>query len=568
MLNTPVPPPPQSSATSPTSKHLKAFIFAFFRRMKGVLEAQALPHVAHKTCEVYFGEADKTHQTKCRRLLQTRLELNPNQLLRFFHTSMGDTLLAWFQQFFHLPNPTHDDKKTALKDLLVQMAADPEGLSLLSFLRRFPNAIQVNLDQFLLIAKRVEWLLNATEVTLTQVQELSAAEHTTPPQDFTQLPDLRQFGSYGVQFSQFDLSWEPQSVEFPAVPRVVKVLCYSPEPWPDFPIPVIVQSHGLASNPEELEVYARHLASYGYFVAAPQHPGSDVQQIRRLLAGEASEVFKLSEFIDRPLDITALLDELERRNGRSLPGRLNLQQVGIMGYSFGAYTGFALAGAEIHFDKLELACGTERPEPNLSLLLQCQALGLPRQVYNLRDSRIQALLSLDSVGSEVFGPQGIAQISIPVLLMAGSHDTAAPLAFEQIRMFNWLTTSHHAIALMRGKSHIRDAQRLMNALDLQIKVSPKPTSFSTPISPFENYIKALSVAFFHTHLAQATSALPAIPPLSADYAAYLSQTPYDLWLISQASHSTLTQTLHSLDLNFVAELTEVGAALSNPEART
>ena len=34
-------------------------------------------------------------------------------------------------------------------------------------------------------------------------------------------------------------------------------------------------SHGLASRPEDYAAGLKHLASYGYVVAAPQHPGSD-----------------------------------------------------------------------------------------------------------------------------------------------------------------------------------------------------------------------------------------------------------------------------------------------------
>jgi hypothetical protein len=95
---------------------------------------------------------------------------------------------------------------------------------------------------------------------------------------------------------------------------------------------------------------------------------------------------------------------------------------------------------------------------------------------------------------------------------------------------------------MRGKSHIQDMQRLVDNLNLQVKVFPQ-TSVSK-VLPFEEYIKALSVAFFNQFLSIQDRS---IPPLRADYAAYISQPPFDLWLISQASGDELQQRLRAIE---------------------
>lgn len=546
-----VPEPSAKPSSSSAERNFRAFLIQFFRRFKNFLDAQTLPYVANKTCEVYLGDSHKSHQVKCRRILRSRLELNPTQLQHFFQTSVGDMLVGWFAHFFHLPN--QDDKRNALKEMLIQMAADPEGLSLLSFLRRFPDTIQFNTDQLLLTAKRVELILQETERTIATVRELAAQEQqTAPPVDFATLPDLMQRGDFTVKRFRFVLDESQRhQVDDGEELRSLSVTCYEPQPWPE-KMPVIVQSHGLASSPEDMELYGRHMASHGYVVVAPQHPGSDISYVRQMLQGETAELFKWTEFINRPLDIQDTLDELERRNAEIYDNRLQLDAVGIMGYSFGAYTAFALAGADIHFETLESACGATIHDPNISLLLQCQALGLPRQRYHLLDPRIQAILSLDSVGSEVFGPMGMANVQIPAMLVAGSHDPAAPLAFEQIRMFHWLQNTDAYLALMQGKSHLRDARRLVRLLDLHINVSPSPNRSPTDVPlPFESYVKALSLAFFGVHVKKE----PAIAPyLSASYANYLSQSPYDFWLISQASKPQLDQQLEQLDLNLIAEL--------------
>jgi predicted dienelactone hydrolase len=68
----------------------------------------------------------------------------------------------------------------------------------------------------------------------------------------------------------------------------------------------------LGSNRKTFEYLAQQLASYGFAVAVPEHPGSNSEQLRSLLAGRSDEVTQPREFIDRPLDVKYLLDELER----------------------------------------------------------------------------------------------------------------------------------------------------------------------------------------------------------------------------------------------------------------
>lgn len=544
-----------SASKKAALEYFKTLILQVVQRTRGFIEAKTLPYLATKACEVYFNEADAAHQVKCRHILRSRIEIDPTQLRHFVHTSLGHDLLVWLKHFFHLSNSRGDDYQ--FKDLLLEMAASPEGLSFLSFLRHSPNAIQPNIDQLLLAAKQIEWVLRSTQAAVVAIRELSTTEsHNDSENEWLNLPDFRQPGAFAVR--QYSLTLEPSSTfekqsetDSEAVYLAQQqVVCYEPYPLPDGVIPVIIQSHGLASSPEDMAEYAKHLASYGYFVAAPQHHGSDVKQVYNMLVGKSQEVFRLAEFVDRPLEISILLDELERRNCSEFDGRLKLDEVGVMGYSFGAYTALALAGATINFATLEDACNLTMRNPNLSLLLQCQALGLPRQVYHLNDARIGAIICIDSVGSEVFGAQGIGNIRVPVLLVAGSEDATTPLTYEQIRIFQWLTSSHSYLALMQGRTHIQDMQRLVQNLNLHLKISPQHSSEAV-VPPFKDYIKALSLTFFNQHL---TPIIASAPCLSANYAAYLSQSPFDLWLISQQSNQSLKQRLQTNQSLIIEEM--------------
>lgn len=515
---------------------------------KELLTSKKLPLIARKTCEIYLNRDDAVLQKQCQHVLRTKIQLNPEQVHQFLHTSVGASLLDWFRRFFHWSH--YQNPQETLTNLILQMATDSEGVSLLTALRYRPESLEVNLDHLLFTVKRVEWLLKTTRLMTEIVSELAQAESSADGQPFNTMPDLRQAGAWQVSQTVLTFAGRVESHTLEEYPNPLQVTCYAPHPWPTEPVPVIIQSHGLASSPAdvELHLYAHHLASHGYFVASPQHSGSDVQQVRQMLQGKASEVFKFSEFINRPTDISYLLDQLSLDPTWS--DRLNLNQVGVMGHSFGAYTALALAGAIIQFEGLEQVCTLPNPEPNLSLLLQCQALTLPRQFYQLRDERVKAVMSLDSVGGEVFGANGLAQIRVPVMLLSGSHDVTAPLVLEQLRIFRGLTTAHQYLALMCGKSHLRNIHRFIKTLDLDFAWSFPSPSPEESTSSIEETIQALSVAFFDAYLRPERSNSGY---LSAAYGQYVSREPYTCWLISDRAKSALDEKLRAIEEEYLAE---------------
>jgi predicted dienelactone hydrolase len=173
-----------------------------------------------------------------------------------------------------------------------------------------------------------------------------------------------------------------------------------------------------------------------------------------LMRGLHPTAFALEEFVDRPLDVSYVLDELERRNAAEFGDRLNLQSVGVMGHSFGGYTVMALAGASIDFEHLEESCKNNLEYLDISLFLQCRALELPRQPYNFRDPRVAAVFAINPVNNSIFGDQGLSEIQIPILLAAGTYDPATPAVFEQVRSFRQLTTPNKYLAVLQGQAHV------------------------------------------------------------------------------------------------------------------
>jgi len=70
-----------------------------------------------------------------------------------------------------------------------------------------------------------------------------------------------------------------------------------------------VLARGLWAEPASLEGWREVLAAHGYAVLLPAHPGSDLNQQKAMLAGDASPPGP-EELRLRPLDVSALLDAL------------------------------------------------------------------------------------------------------------------------------------------------------------------------------------------------------------------------------------------------------------------
>lgn len=196
-------------------------------------------------------------------------------------------------------------------------------------------------------------------------------------------------------------------------------------------LPVIIISHGLGFARSTFAYLAKHLASHGFVVAVPEHPGSNAEQVQALLSGLANHLVPARDFIDRSLDVTVLLNQIERlsQSNSQLQGRLNMQQLGVIRQSYGGFTVLTLAGAPIRFEQLRADCSKVDKLFNLSLALQYRALALPQRQYNLGNPRIKAAIAINPLDSRILGQAGLSQINIS-LMIAGSTDILTPVFSE------------------------------------------------------------------------------------------------------------------------------------------
>jgi len=503
------------------------------------LETYAKTGKLDNDLSVYAQYADAQRLAALQKALVIRADVTPIAVSQFLYTPQGEILLRRLGQV--IQPESRDTGFYAIRAALILASSDPQGLTPLNVFRKFPTrGLRIDLQTALQIAGDLEQVITRTNqatTTLTQLAQLEAL--ATPITSPTPLPDLANRGSIRWQKETIRMVYRTRSfVTALGSDRVFPVDVYLPQVRTSRQtrkIPVVVISHGLGSDRTTFRYLAEHLASHGFAVAVPEHPGSNAQQFQALISGTVSEVAAPSEFVDRPLDIKYLLDDLTRR-AQSDPrySRLNLEQVGVLGQSFGGYTVLALAGAAINFEQLQKDCGVQALDStlNLSVLLQCRANALPRLSYNLQDPRVKAIIAINPVDSAVLGQAGFEQISIPTMLVAGSADTVAPALPEQIQPFTWLKTPDRYLVLMDRGTHFSTLEETNDSVPL-----PPEVVGPTPVVA-RRYINALSLAFFQTYIANQPSYRSY---LSASYAQRISQDPLRLSLVRSLNADQLTK---------------------------
>lgn len=493
------------------------------------LEAYAKRGVINQDLAPYIKYINPQQQAQLRRILLKRLEVRSIAVSQFFNTPQAEILLRRLGQVIQTESGEYGSQ--AIQQALISAANDPEGITLLNVLRKFPaSGVRIDLARGLQLADDLSKLIEQSNKAIAAVnQQASTLAANQTAAQIAALPNLRQPGSFTVNKQTIQLQDLRRHRNFKADIYLPISDNISQQ---RIAVPVIVISHGLGSDRETFAYLAEHLASFGLAVAVLEHPGSNAQQLQNLFEGKAEEAAQPDEFINRPLDVKFLLDELTRLSQYDIfyRGRLNTQKVGIIGQSFGAYTALALAGADINFNSLQKDCTGINSTWNLSLLLQCRALILPTENYNLRDDRVKAVIAINPIGSSVFGKNGLNNINIPVTIVAGTADTVAPVLPEQIVPFTWLNNPNKYLLIMNNGTHFSTLAESQSTVPLPLAViGPNPALA-------RDYMKVLTVAFFNFYVADRPEYQVYLTP---SYIRYLSQEPLPLSLVRSLSEAEL-----------------------------
>ena len=411
----------------------------------------------------------------------------------------------------------------ALRSALILAAADPSGLTPLNILKKFPtDVLRVDSRQGLEIIKNLSQVVQQNNRAIAAVEQEADLER----QAAAAVPNVRDLnllirGKYSYDKQTIQMRDSSRERKFP-------VNLYLPQTKSKELLPLIVISHGLGSDLTTFAYFAQHLASHGFAVAVPEHPGSSSRQIEALLSGLENNVTPSEELIDRPLDIQFLLDRLADNFG----SRIDTNNVGIIGQSFGAYTVMALAGAELDWDILERDCPNLNNSWNLSLLVQCLALQIPLELsdVNLEDRRIKAAIAINPLVSSVFGKESLSKIDIPIMLMSGSADPVTPALPEQIIPFTWLTSPNKYLVLLKGGTHFSFLNESAGSIPVpQQAIGPAPKIA-------RDYLRQLGLAFFGRYITEQSLYTDY---LNAEYGTVISKPQFPLRLIESLDENLL-----------------------------
>lgn len=203
--------------------------------------------------------------------------------------------------------------------------------------------------------------------------------------------------------------------------------------------PLVLISHGTGSTPFAYRMLAQHLARNGFIVGMPEHPYNN--------RNDNSWEGTVQNLTNRPRHIRMAID-LFFENER-FAGKVNPNDVSIIGHSLGGYTALAAAGGEPN------SFPHESPD------------GQPQRIEVSPDSRIQSLVLLAPASVWFQSEEALRMVDVPILMLDAEKDPYTPAFHAQIIM--------NGVA-DRNKVQYRTVQ---NAGHFSF-LSPFPDSMSSP----------------------------------------------------------------------------------------
>ena len=185
-------------------------------------------------------------------------------------------------------------------------------------------------------------------------------------------------------------------------------------------LPLVLLSHGTGGSTSTLGWIAEHLAAHGYLVAAVEHFGNTY--------GNDTPEGGIAQW-RRPLDLSRVLDAL-LADARFAP-RIDAGRVGAAGMSSGGYTVIALAGAIYHPERMGSHCRDEPAlkgcRPDARAIFEALPDGDAASL-SYKDPRFRAVFAIAPALGPAFAAEDLADIKIPVAIVASAKDEWVPLA--------------------------------------------------------------------------------------------------------------------------------------------
>lgn len=246
------------------------------------------------------------------------------------------------------------------------------------------------------------------------------------------------------------------------------------------PYPLVVYSHGSVTMRTNSSWLLEHIASYGFVVLAPDHPGDTMDEFFTMVSDQADpEGFTnrwMMAFSQRPMDIRRVItfaDTLVAQGG-ALEGLIDTETIAVSGWSFSSYTSLLAAGARLDVGALKTWC-TDHPD-----LLRlgwfdtpseiCQIIDQPEwqtELANaigieapldslwppLNDPRVDAVMLLAPCYAMAFGQEGAQALNVPLLMLSAAGDTSCPQDYEGYPIYDNVGSVAKAKVIFENADH-------------------------------------------------------------------------------------------------------------------
>ncbi|ACB50599.1 unknown [Crocosphaera subtropica ATCC 51142] len=461
--------------------------------------------------------------TKFRALLNKSFPVNEVEAFEFFNTNFGKEIVKQLSRAINAPS---DQSQPFLQGAILLAAANPDGLKIIDVIKNYDSStLAVNLETIRNTINEADHLYQSTERIFNWLNSQTETEASTASS--VNLSDLSKAGQ---------IIWTSETITIPRPNEdPLTIFVYLPQNLSK-PAPTIVITPGLNSDFQGLRYVAEHLASHGFATVGINFPESDAQRMKDALQG--LDTFpNPNAWMDQPKDVTLALDTLEEKeqSDPTFQGQLNLKNVGILGQSLGGYTATATGGADVRWEYLKQECAKlDNPDVinlNPALLWQCQGITNAPPLPELEDPRIKAVIAINPVTNPAFGNQGINNISVPMMFIAGSSDIFAPPLPEQISPFADVEKEDKYLILVKNGTHLSFLTGGDNLPDF-IVGEGRDLAYS--------YLKSLSLAFFNLYLNQQQEFEPYLTDTAVQQ---MGQNPLPLHLIQSLTQEQLNEAL-------------------------